>query len=366
MLPNLGRGLTKRRESGSVDKAKGKKPVSTASLESALASVDGLSKASKSHPKKEEPERYREILPYRKPGLTDSNSARGLEKDAASRPGMHRQSSMSWRGGSLGGGKGCPLPTNLLKHVFISHSQGTGGDQAAMLHLELEKLGLKTWYDQSDEDVTKEGMREGLEQSLAVLLFLSAGVLSRPFVQFEVRTAMDLGKPIILVHETDARHGAFDFGKEKAETPMDLHHLFDDIESIPFRRKSYERSAMLDFIMNKVKECSDTAVGSDADETLKDGMHMEHQSSDHSLSLQPFEKWVNGHTHPSRDCGDMVFLGGRTDKKAKYVRLIANSDPGRVRELLESTWGLKRPEVLLSITGGATLTGMDPHIVSWI
>ena len=46
-------------------------------------------------------------------------------------------------------------------------------------------------------------MRSGIEKSGALLLFLSKGVLRRPFVQFEVRTAKELGKQIILVHESD-------------------------------------------------------------------------------------------------------------------------------------------------------------------
>jgi hypothetical protein len=188
---------------------------------------------------------------------------------------------------------------------------------------------------------------------------LPASCFKRPFVEFEIRTAVDLGKPIILVHETDTRHGAFDFATEKAATAADLQHLLDDIESIPFRRKSYERSAMLEFIVNKVRECSDLEV---EDGPEDDAHEVNGQTGLRSAS---FSKWgENGLMVPSKDCGDLVFMGGRTDKKAKYVRLVANSDPGRVRTMLEGSWGLKRPEVLLSITGGATLSDIEPHMVS--
>ena len=50
-------------------------------------------------------------------------------------------------------------------------------------------------------------MKEGIEQSNNFLLFLSAGVESRPFVHLELRHALSLGRKIILVHEEDERHG---------------------------------------------------------------------------------------------------------------------------------------------------------------
>ena len=51
----------------------------------------------------------------------------------------------------------------------------------------------------------------GIEGSACMLLFLSKEVFTRKYVQMEIRHAMQLRKPIILVHETDARHGQFDF-----------------------------------------------------------------------------------------------------------------------------------------------------------
>jgi hypothetical protein len=45
-------------------------------------------------------------------------------------------------------------------------------------------------YDNRAKDLTKEGMRRGIQQAAAFLLFLSEGVLERPFCQFEIREAM--------------------------------------------------------------------------------------------------------------------------------------------------------------------------------
>ena len=43
-------------------------------------------------------------------------------------------------------------------------------------------------------------MLKGIEQASAFVLFLSSGVLERPYCQMEIRHAMALKKPIVLVH----------------------------------------------------------------------------------------------------------------------------------------------------------------------
>ena len=67
------------------------------------------------------------------------------------------------------------------------------------------------WYDQVAKDLTESGMKEGIAKSENYVLFLSEGVATRPFVQLELRHALLLKKPIILVHEEDARHGTVPF-----------------------------------------------------------------------------------------------------------------------------------------------------------
>ena len=57
------------------------------------------------------------------------------------------------------------------------------------------------------ENLTEEGMKRGIERAENFVLFLSAGVASRRFVAIELRHAIALKKPIILVHEEDDRHG---------------------------------------------------------------------------------------------------------------------------------------------------------------
>ena len=73
--------------------------------------------------------------------------------------------------------------------------------------------------------------------------------MSREFVHLEIREAIRHKKRIILLHESDERFDKVDFRKEQDQAPIDLKSLFKDIESIPWRRKKYERRGMLEELM---------------------------------------------------------------------------------------------------------------------
>ena len=47
------------------------------------------------------------------------------------------------------------------------------------------------------------------------------------------------------MHETDSRHSPFNFTADRAAAPADLQSLLDDNESLPFRRRGYERESFL-------------------------------------------------------------------------------------------------------------------------
>jgi hypothetical protein len=56
----------------------------------------------------------------------------------------------------------------------------------------MELRGFAVWYDNRASDLTKEGMREGIVQAAAFLLFLSDGVLERPFCESSYAYIVDL------------------------------------------------------------------------------------------------------------------------------------------------------------------------------
>ena len=54
--------------------------------------------------------------------------------------------------------------------------------------------------------------------------------------------------------ESDARFGGFDFRAAHAEADADLRELLDNTESLPFRRRGYERDGMLKTVVEHAGE----------------------------------------------------------------------------------------------------------------
>lgn len=88
-------------------------------------------------------------------------------------------------------------------------------------------------------------MKEGVAGSETFLLFLTKGVLTREFVQLEIRTALGMGKPIVLVHETDPRRGFSPIGDLIQEAPEDIRVIFNDSVAVPHSREAEYRRVML-------------------------------------------------------------------------------------------------------------------------
>jgi hypothetical protein len=57
---------------------------------------------------------------------------------------------------------------------------------------------------------------------------------------------------MVFVHESDSRFGAFDFRATHArkKAPSDLQEMLDNHESLPFRRRGYERDGMLQTLID--------------------------------------------------------------------------------------------------------------------
>ena len=95
------------------------------------------------------------------------------------------------------------------------------------------------------EDLTEQGMESGVSQSRNVLIFLSDGLMSRPFCIKEQRWGIKYNCNFVGVVETDERHGKGDFAVEKEAAPEDLKHLFDTVEFETFQRREHLVEAMV-------------------------------------------------------------------------------------------------------------------------
>jgi hypothetical protein len=134
---------------------------------------------------------------------------------------------------------------------FINHCQKSGQDQCGKLALLLKAAGATVWYDMQAQDLTAQGMEEGVRQSRNVIIFLSDDVMGRPFCNAEQRWAKLYSCNLIGVLEKDDRHSPADFGKEKMRAPVDLKHILEDVEFIDYRRRGYEEKGMVEEIMRR-------------------------------------------------------------------------------------------------------------------
>ena len=149
------------------------------------------------------------------------------------------------------------LPPGKEWHFFISHSQATGGDQANLITNNLEKRGLKIWYDNNMEEITESGMKEGVQKSKALIVLLTSGMMGRPFCQKEMKWALEFDLDIIGVAEQDPRRSPVVFEEEKvlarASGAPELESLVDDLEFISFRRRRFEAEGMYGEILKRGK-----------------------------------------------------------------------------------------------------------------
>ncbi|XRB25061.1 TIR domain-containing protein [Pseudoscourfieldia marina] len=158
-------------------------------------------------------------------------------------------------------------------HFFISHAQANGQDQVHAITRDLEMRGIKVWRDMDQAQITWAGMKKGVEKSLVFMLFLTKGAIARTWVQMEVLHAISLKKPIILVNETDKRHGGDADFYALFNAEEHLNHLnivskaeilkvanflkcLMSIESISYKRRNWEANSMHDKILEDLEGVS--------------------------------------------------------------------------------------------------------------
>ena len=101
-------------------------------------------------------------------------------------------------------------------HAFISHSQQDGGDQVAHIKKELEKYvsSINIFTDVAAGRVEralteKSQLYTAIDRSEVFLVFLSKTFFTRKWCVKEFQEAIATGKHIVLVIDTDPRHGGF-------------------------------------------------------------------------------------------------------------------------------------------------------------
>ena len=105
---------------------------------------------------------------------------------------------------------------------------------------------------------------DGVARSSIFILFLTNEVFTRPFCIKEIREALRLKKPFLMLYETECRYTFVSQvdGQTKptsitipelvTQCPDDLKFLFDELVCRPIRQEGYEREAMIKVCSHRV------------------------------------------------------------------------------------------------------------------
>ena len=166
-----------------------------------------------------------------------------------------------------------PVPTFEIKyHAFVSHAQMESSGEAAALDFTLRRIGVYSWRDMSQSEITAEGMKKGVESSDTFILLLTESTLSRWFCLLEIGWALRSKKNIIIVVETNPRFASWDFERwTRNETIKNtygtLSITYEKIDEqirneitrqhksglmIPYRRRDFEARAMTREILSRL------------------------------------------------------------------------------------------------------------------
>ena len=110
-------------------------------------------------------------------------------------------------------------------HLFLSHCWGTGQDQVHMIKKELRVLvpSLSVFLDVDDlNDFSAETLQASVRDSGVILIFLSRGYFMSKNCAIECTEAIAKEKPLVLVHESDTKHGGAPLDDLLDECPAEL------------------------------------------------------------------------------------------------------------------------------------------------
>jgi len=130
------------------------------------------------------------------------------------------------------------LSEDIVYHGFVSHTWGSGQDQAAVIKRQLQLClrGVRIFLDV--DDLTDIGLLEQyIQQTACLIFFLSAGYFASYNCLREARACVTYSKPIALVHEADPNKGGLTLADVHRECPSELSaYVFDGREIIRWHR----------------------------------------------------------------------------------------------------------------------------------
>ena len=121
----------------------------------------------------------------------------------------------------------CPVPNGLPSgtfiyeqdhmrmqyHVMITHFQAEAAGDTGTLAAALRNAGMHVWRDVDMQNLTLSGMCQGVMDSDILVVLLTNQILSRWYCLMEIQYALEFGKQIVFVQETEGRFWEWDYAR---------------------------------------------------------------------------------------------------------------------------------------------------------
>ena len=124
--------------------------------------------------------------------------------------------------------------------MFLSHLQRNAQNTVIAMNLFLKEAhpSLRTFIDLEIDMAKRGGLSKTLHRSIrrtrALIFFITKGIFESEWCVQEMRWAVEMNKVIVLVLETDERHGGIDMKAAMNECPEDLQHVLRENIAIPW------------------------------------------------------------------------------------------------------------------------------------
>ena len=128
-----------------------------------------------------------------------------------------------------------------------SHSQKHGQDQVASIKQTLVRCidGIQIFLDVDAEQLDTQDLPALVRRSRNIVLFATEEVCAREFVRIELHTAISQGVDVIVLRETDPRHGSISPEQLEANVPDHMRPVLLANELIDYHRVVHFRNVSM-------------------------------------------------------------------------------------------------------------------------
>ena len=229
--------------------------------------------------------------------------------------------------------------------MFLSHYQVTGGPDVMLLGRLIEKacppLKGKLWLDK-DQTPTTEQMRLGVKRCTYFVLYLSRGVLLRPFVRMEIRWAILYRKKIRLVWPQDTEHavvrfqeffddcakpvpGAVSVAGQLDTDEIDIKQIFTNNVAIPYYKDEMFRNVSLAMLLEQCGFLNEAAnLRTPMTVKLPEGLKIQLQYNVHNGGMQA--EFVSLELQESLGCECCMDVKQQLDQTHGHLLIYVTKD----------------------------------------